>query len=101
MSKILLRAIVALVLCVVTIGVADAQSTIQKGKTKRVNAKVLLAIEQAKVDSLNQVIEEMVQRESDWKKAWHAAQAERKEKKPVERLKVDYTPEQADSLAEQ
>jgi membrane-bound lytic murein transglycosylase D len=101
MSKILLRAIIALVLCAVTTGVADAQNTTQKTKTKRVNAKVLLAIEQAKVDSLNQVIEEMSQRESDWKKAWHAAQAERKEKKPVERLKVDYTPEQADSLAEQ
>ncbi|MBQ4126600.1 MAG: transglycosylase SLT domain-containing protein [Alistipes sp.] len=60
-----------------------------------------LAVEQAKVDSLNALVEELRQRESDWQKAWHDAQVERKKKQKVERFAVDYTPAQADSLAEQ
>ena len=101
MSKILLRAIIAVVLCAVSIDVANAQNAIKTKTPKKLNAKMQLAIEQAKVDSLNALVAELRQREKDWQKAWHDAQAERKKKEPIKRLKVDYTPEQADSLAEQ
>ena len=101
MSKILLRAIIAVVLCAISIGSADALN-IGKTKTpKKLNAKMQLAIEQAKVDSLNALVAELRQREKDWQKAWHDAQAERKKKEPVKRFVVDYTPATADSLAEQ
>ena len=82
MSKILLRAIIAVVLCVVVTASADAQNTAPTKRPKRLSAKMQLAIERAKVDSLNTLVEELRQRESDWQKAWHDAQAERK-KKPL------------------
>ena len=101
MSKILLRAIIAVVLCVVVTASADAQNTAPTKRPKRLSAKMQLAIERAKVDSLNTLVEELRQRESDWQKAWHDAQAERKKKPAAERFMVDYTPARADSLAEQ
>ena len=92
MSKILLRAIIAVVLCVVVTASADAQNTAPTKRPKRLSAKMQLAIERAKVDSLNTLVEELRQRESDWQKAWHDAQAERKKKPAAERFMVDYTP---------
>lgn len=101
MLKTLLKVVIAVALCAVTIDSANAQRATQAKKPKKLNAKMQLAVEQAKVDSLNALVEELRQRESDWQKAWHDAQVERKKKQKVERFAVDYTPAQADSLAEQ
>lgn len=101
MLKTLLKVVIAVALCAVTIDSANAQRSTQAKKPKKLNAKMQLAVEQAKVDSLNALVEELRQRESDWQKAWHDAQVERKKKQKVERFAVDYTPAQADSLAEQ
>ncbi len=101
MLKTLLKVVIAVALCAVTIDSANAQRATQAKKPKKLNAKMQLAVEQAKVDSLNALVDELRQRESDWQKAWHDAQVERKKKQKVERFAVDYTPAQADSLAEQ
>jgi len=101
MLKTLLKVVIAVALCAVTIDSANAQRATQAKKPKKLSAKMQLAVEQAKVDSLNALVEELRQRESDWQKAWHDAQVERKKKQKVERFAVDYTPAQADSLAEQ
>lgn len=101
MLKTLLKVVIAVALCAVTIDSANAQRATQTKKPKKLSAKMQLAVEQAKVDSLNALVEELRQRESDWQKAWHDAQVERKKKQKVERFAVDYTPAQADSLAEQ
>ncbi len=101
MLKTILKVVIAVALCAVTIDSANAQRATQAKKPKKLNAKMQLAVEQAKVDSLNALVEELRQRESDWQKAWHDAQVERKKKQKVERFAVDYTPAQADSLAEQ
>jgi|GEM_PF-179459 len=101
MLKTLLKVVIAVALCAVTIDSANAQRATQAKKPKKLSAKMQLAVEQAKVDSLNALVEELRQRESDWQKAWHDAQVERRKKQKVERFAVDYTPAQADSLAEQ
>ena len=101
MSKILLRVILAVGLCAMATVVANAQNSAPTKRPKKLNAKMQLAIEQAKVDSLNALVAELRQRESDWQKAWHDAQAERKKQPVKERFVVDYTPARADSLAEQ
>ena len=97
MSKILLRAIIAVVLCLAVTPDGVAQTK----KSKRLSPKMQLAIERARVDSLNMIVEELRQQQSDWQKAWHDAQAERKKQPVRERFVVDYTPAKADSLAEQ
>ncbi len=69
-------------------------------KGNRVNAKTQLALERQRVDSLSSIIDEYRRRESDLQQA--LAEASKKEQYQPKRLfTVDYTPAQADSLAEQ
>ena len=70
--------------------VANAQNSAPTKRPKKLNAKMQLAIEQAKVDSLNALVAELRQRESDWQKAWYDAQAERKNQ-PVRERFVEVT----------
>ena len=74
---------------------ADAQKKIFK---KKLNAKTQLVLERQRADSLANLVEEYRQRESDWQRAWHDEQEERKKKPVTGRLTVDYTPAQVDSL---
>lgn len=69
-------------------------------KGKRVNAKTQLVLERQRVDSLSSIIDEYRRRESDLQQA--LAEASKKDQYHPKRLfTVDYTPAQADSLAEQ
>lgn len=80
---------------------ADAQMLNKAKRVKKLGVKAQLAQERLRVDSLSALVEEYRQRESDWQAAWHREMEARKETKPVEQFKVDYTPAAADSLAEQ
>lgn len=96
MSKITIKAF-ALLLAAFTIA-SPAEAQIFKKKEKKVKPKVQLEIERQRADSLASLVEEYRQRESDWQRAWHDEQEERKQKPASERLTVDYTPAQVDSL---
>lgn len=80
---------------------AEAQTQTRGKRVKKLSVKEQLAQEIIKSDSLATLVEEYRQRESDWQAAWHREMEARKEVKPVEPFKVDYTPAAADSLAEQ
>lgn len=80
---------------------AEAQTQTRGKRVKKLSVKEQLAQERIKSDSLATLVEEYRQRESDWQAAWHREMEARKEVKPVEQFKVDYTPAAADSLAEQ
>lgn len=80
---------------------AEAQTQSRSKRVKKLSVKEQLAQERIKSDSLATLVEEYRQRESDWQAAWHREMEARKEVKPVEQFKVDYTPAAADSLAEQ
>lgn len=90
-------------ICAVCVGVlsAEAQTQTRGKRVKKLSVKEQLAQERIKSDSLATLVEEYRQRESDWQAAWHREMEARKEVKPVEQFKVDYTPAAADSLAEQ
>ncbi|MBR5864404.1 MAG: lytic transglycosylase domain-containing protein, partial [Alistipes sp.] len=96
MRKITIKAF-ALLLAAFTIA-SPAEAQIFKKKEKKVKPKVQLEIERQRADSLASLVEEYRQRESDWQRAWHDEQEERKQKPASERLTVDYTPAQVDSL---
>lgn len=90
-------------ICAVCVGVlsAEAQTQTRGKRVKKLSVKEQLAQERIKSDSLATLVEEYRQRESDWQAAWHREMEARKEVKPVEQFKVDYTLAAADSLAEQ
>ena len=96
MRQITIKAF-ALLLAAFTIA-SPAEAQIFKKKEKKVKPKVQLEIERQRADSLASLVEEYRQRESDWQRAWHDEQEERKQKPASERLTVDYTPAQVDSL---
>ena len=99
-----MRRVIFLFVMMFSLAVADsalAQTTSLGKRVKKLSVKEQLAQERAKSDSLAGLIEEYRQRESDWQAAWHREMETRKETKPVEPFKVDYTPAAADSLAEQ
>lgn len=92
----------AMLLSLTVLGVEAQEQTQRRAKrVKKVSVKEQLAQEKLRVDSLSALVEEYRQRESDWQAAWHREMEARKEVKPVEPFKVDYTPAAADSLAEQ
>ncbi len=95
--KIVTKALLVMAAALVCATPTEAQ-IFKKGK--RVNAKAQLAIERQRADSLSSLVEEYRRRESDWQKAWADAN-EKKQYKPKTIFTVDYTPAQADSLAEQ
>ena len=76
---------------------AEAQ-IIKRNKPKKLNAKSQLIVERQRADSLASLVEEYRQRESDWQRAWHDENEARKQKPTSERLTVEYTPAQVDSL---
>ncbi len=76
---------------------ADAQIAGKKGK--RLSVKAQLALERQRTDSLASLVEEYRQRESDWQRAWHDENEARKAKPKSERLTVEYSPAQLDSLS--
>lgn len=77
---------------------ADAQ-IIKRNKPKKLSVKAQLAIERQRTDSLSSLVEEYRQRESDWQRAWHDENEARKAKPVSERLTVEYSPSQLDSLS--
>lgn len=95
--KIVTKALLVMAAALVCATPTEAQ-IFKKGK--RVNTKAQLAIERQRADSLSSLVEEYRRRESDWQKAWADANEE-KQYKPQTIFTVDYTPAQADSLAEQ
>ena len=97
MNRIVLKTLIILLAIFTQAIQADAQLL---KKTKKPNAKELLAIERQRTDSLTSIIEEYRLREKDWQKAWYEQKEEKKEN-PRKVFTVDYTPAKADSLAEQ
>lgn len=95
--KIVTKALLVMAAALVCATPTEAQ-IFKKGK--RVNTKAQLAIERQRADSLSSLVEEYRRRESDWQKAWADANEE-KQYNPQTIFTVDYTPAQADSLAEQ
>ena len=95
MRNIVIKTIILLAATFAVALQADAQKKIFK---KKLNAKTQLVLERQRADSLANLVEEYRQRESDWQRAWHDEQEERKKKPVTGRLTVDYTPAQVDSL---
>ena len=95
MKNIVIKTIMLLAATFTVAMQADAQQKIFK---KKLNAKAQLVLERQRADSLANLVEEYRQRESDWQRAWHDEQEERKKKPANGRLTVDYTPAQVDSL---
>lgn len=88
-----------LLLATCTIAVQAEAQIIKRNKPKKLNAKTQLVIERQRVDSLSSLVEEYRQRESEWQRAWHDEKEARKYKPASERLTVEYTPAQLDSLS--
>lgn len=98
MNKTVITTILAALLATASVGEAGAQT---EKRPRKLSTKKQLLLERQRADSLEALVEEYRQRESDWQTAWHDAQ-QTKEKKPrTTQFTVDYTPAHADSLAEQ
>ena len=98
MKNIATKTLLLLAAALTIASTADAQ-TIKRNKPKKLSVKAQLAIERQRTDSLSSLVEEYRQRESDWQRAWHDENEARKAKPVSERLTVEYSPSQLDSLS--
>ena len=98
MKNIATKTLLLLAAALTIASTADAQ-IIKRNKPKKLSVKAQLAIERQRTDSLSSLVEEYRQRESDWQRAWHDENEARKAKPVSERLTVEYSPSQLDSLS--
>ncbi len=98
MKNIATKTLLLLAAALTIASTADAQ-IIKRNKPKKLSVKAQLAIERQRTDSLSSLVEEYRQRESDWQRAWHYENEARKAKPVSERLTVEYSPSQLDSLS--
>lgn len=98
MKNIATKTLLLLAAALTIASTADAQ-IIKRNKPKKLSVKAQLAIERQRTDSLSSLVEEYRQRESDWQRAWHDKNEARKAKPVSERLTVEYSPSQLDSLS--
>lgn len=98
MKNIATKTLLLLAVALTIASTADAQ-IIKRNKPKKLSVKAQLAIERQRTDSLSSLVEEYRQRESDWQRAWHDENEARKAKPVSERLTVEYSPSQLDSLS--
>lgn len=98
MKNIATKTLLLLAAVLTIASTADAQ-IIKRNKPKRLSVKAQLAIERQRTDSLTSLVEEYRQRESDWRRAWYDEKDTRKAKPVCERLTVEYSPSQLDSLS--
>ncbi|MBQ3536024.1 MAG: transglycosylase SLT domain-containing protein [Alistipes sp.] len=98
MKNIATKTLLLLAAALTIASTADAQ-IIKRNKPKKLSIKAQLAIERQRTDSLSSLVEEYRQRESDWQRAWHDENEARKAKPVSERLTVEYSPSQLDSLS--
>lgn len=98
MKNIATKTLLLLAAVLTIASTADAQ-IIKRNKPKRLSVKAQLAIERQRTDSLTSLVEEYRQRESDWRRAWYDEKDTRKAKPVSERLTVEYSPSQLDSLS--
>ena len=98
MNNIATKTLLLLAAALTIASTADAQ-IIKRNKPKKLSVKAQLAIERQRTDSLSSLVEEYRQRESDWQRAWHDENEARKAKPVSERLTVEYSPSQLDSLS--
>lgn len=101
MTPIVNKTLLALLVMLATVTVADAQKPQKEKKPKRLSTKQQLAAEKLRADSLAALVEQYRNRESDRQQAWHDAQEGKSKPRYREQFSVDYTPARADSLAEQ
>ena len=95
MKNIATKTLLLLAAALTIASTADAK----RNKPKKLSVKAQLAIERQRTDSLSSLVEEYRQRESDWQRAWHDENEARKAKPVSERLTVEYSPSQLDSLS--
>lgn len=95
--KITVKVLIVGVLCLAFTTPAEAQ-IFKKGK--KINAKEQLIIERRRIDSLTSILEGYQLREQELSKTIEELQQE-EVYRPEPLLSVEYTPAQADSLAEQ
>lgn len=98
MKNIATKTLLLLAAALTIASTTDAQ-IIKRNKPKKLSVKAQLAIERQRTDSLSSLVEEYRQRESDWQRAWHDENEARKAKPVSERLTVEYSPSQLDSLS--
>lgn len=98
MKNIATKTLLLLAAALTIASTANAQ-IIKRNKPKKLSVKAQLAIERQRTDSLSSLVEEYRQRESDWQRAWHDENEARKAKPVSERLTVEYSPSQLDSLS--
>lgn len=96
MKNITFKTLLLIVAALTVATEADAQ--FKRNKPKKLTTKAQLVLERQRADSLSQLVEEYKERESDWQRAWHDEKEAREQYSKSDRLTVDYTPAQVDSL---